>query len=197
MIRFLIEKFESGEFKTTEGKRVIDLGTGNGHLLFQLHEDFEEEGLSIQFEYCGIDYSPASVKFAQEIADKQYSEVDVKFEQADLLLKSSPFIELNKGKFDILLDKGTLDAIALNQNPLTDFGGKLGMDVYASQVSQLMHKSSVLLITSCNFTEEELIKIISEDKSTGLSVWDKINYPSIKFGGQTGSTICTIAFIKH
>ena len=86
----------------------------------------------------------------------------VNFEQVDLLQESCSFLQ---NKFDILLDKGTLDAIALNQESLADFNGKIGMDVYASQV-EMMVQGSILLITSCNFTKDELIKII-----TKIQIW--------------------------
>lgn len=201
MIKFLADKINAEELPfPQEFIKIIDLGTGNGHLLFEMHEEFQEEcdyAAEINFEYKGIDYSPESTEFASAIAEQKYPELNINFEQTDLLIKNSTFLEENSGKYDILLDKGTLDAIALNQDPLYDFEGKIGMEVYASQVSKLMHENSILLITSCNFTEEELIKIITSDSSNNLSVWDKIDYPSFQFGGQKGSTICSIAFIKH
>ncbi|EGW33060.1 uncharacterized protein SPAPADRAFT_55010 [Spathaspora passalidarum NRRL Y-27907] len=194
MIQFLIDKLNDGELPVTETPhiRMLDLGTGNGHLLFQLSQDLSEEyeGDS-EFQFIGIDYSPDSVEFAKDIAGKKYGDVNFEFEQVDLLQKEAPFL---KNKFDILLDKGTLDAIALNQDPLQEFDGEIGMDVYARQVEQLMNKGSILLITSCNFTETELVKIITT--GTNLQVWDKINYPSFQFGGVKGSTVCSIAFIK-
>jgi hypothetical protein len=176
--------------------KFIDLGTGNGHLLFQLHEDLAEEyeGAS-KFEFKGIDYSPDSVRFSSDIATEKYPESDFEFEQVDLLTKENQFLQENAGKFDVLLDKGTLDAIALNQDPLDAFGGRIGMEIYADQVSHLMHTNSILLITSCNFTEEELVKIITSNKDLG--VWKKIAYPSFQFGGVKGSTICSIAFIRR
>ena len=69
------------------------------------------------------------------------------------------------------------------------------MDVYASQVEKMMVQGSILLITSCNFTKDELIKIITKD--TNLEVWDEINYPSFQFGGVKGSTVVSIAFVKN
>lgn len=197
MVQFLVDKINAGDLPfEAETVKFIDLGTGNGHLLFQLYDDLEEE-CDVQTEFKGIDYSPDSVLFAEDILEKKYlGDVRFTFEQVDLLLKKSSFLEKHAGKFDILLDKGTLDAIALNQDPLADFDGKIGMEIYADQVVQLMHKNSVLLITSCNFTEEELVKIITGNEKNGLRVWEKIKYPSFKFGGVTGSTICSIAFTK-
>ena len=132
------------------------------------------------------------MKFASGVAKRKYSELKVNFEQVDLLQESCSFLQ---NKFDILLDKGTLDAIALNQESLADFNGKIGMDVYASQVEKMMVQGSILLITSCNFTKDELIKIITKD--TNLEVWDEINYPSFQFGGVKGSTVVSIAFVRN
>ncbi|CUM45459.1 unnamed protein product [Debaryomyces fabryi] len=202
MIQFLIDKINEEElpFGKPENIKIVDLGTGNGHLLFQLHEDILEECAyqdEIKFDFKGIDYSPDSVEFAIKIAEQKYPQAAFQFEQVDLLTKENKFLLTNSSQFDILLDKGTLDAIALNQNVIPEFDNKIGMDIYASQVSQLMHENSILLITSCNFTESELIKIITQDKSNCLTVWSKIEYPSFQFGGVKGSTICSIAFIKN
>lgn len=200
MIQFLTDKINSNEIQYENNDiNFIDLGTGNGHLLFQLYEDIQEEcdhHNEYRFYFKGIDYSPDSVDFAKNIANQKFADVGFDFEQVDLLSKASTFLSSNKGKYDVLLDKGTLDAIALNQEPIPDFDNKIGMEVYASQVSQLMHENSILLITSCNFTESELINIISSNGTNNLSVWDKIPYPSFQFGGQKGSTICSLAFVK-
>lgn len=197
MIQFIIDKLNDEELPEEISSqsviRFLDLGTGNGHLLFQLLEDINEEYEGDKtFEYIGIDYSPDSVEFAKGVAERKHSELKVNFDQVDLLQVNCLFLQ---NKFDILLDKGTLDAIALNQDPLADFNGKIGMDVYASQVEKMMVKGSILLITSCNFTKDELIKIITKD--TKLEVWDEINYPSFQFGGVKGSTVVSIAFVRN
>ncbi|KAK6203182.1 methyltransferase domain-containing protein [Scheffersomyces amazonensis] len=193
MISFIIDKLNDQEFPFHDEQiKFLDLGTGNGHLLFQLNEDLEEEyDGSEKFIFTGIDYSPDSVEFAANIAKRKYEDIEFKFEQSDLLKSNDPFI-IKGIKYNILLDKGTLDAIALNQDPIEEFNGKIGMEVYASQIERLMNKDSVLLITSCNFTESELITII--ENNSNLKVWDKINYPSFEFGGIKGSTVCSIAF---
>lgn len=194
IIEYLLNYFEEG--KAADDANILDVGTGNGHLLFQLHEELSESDVGEKAQFAGIDYSPHSVLFAKEIANRKYSDVGFKFEQVDLLQKECAFIQKNQGSFQIVLDKGTLDAIALNQQPIAEFGGKIGMEIYASQVSQMMAKGSILLITSCNFTESELIDVITESGTNDLSVYDKIEYPKIQFGGVEGSTVCSIAFMK-
>lgn len=196
MVQFLITKLNDQELEFDgDSIKIVDLGTGNGHLLYQLHDEIlEEYDGECDFKFTGIDYSPESIDFCKEITVKKYPDVPFEFSQVDLLQKQNQFLTDNT--FDIVLDKGTLDAIALNQDPLPDFDNKIAVQIYASQVRQLMKTNSVLVITSCNFTESELVSIITEDGTNDLSVWDKIDYPSFQFGGVKGSTICTIAFIK-
>jgi cyclopropane fatty-acyl-phospholipid synthase-like methyltransferase len=177
-------EFIFNELTHLKDPKVCDLGTGNGHLLFQLYE----EGL--RGDLIGIDYSETSVKFAADIAAEK--KIDVKFEQSDLLISNDEFLLNHNEYFDLVLDKGTLDAIALSdskyENDLT------GFQIYPNNVSKLLKKDAIFLITSCNFTEEELCKHFT--KNGGLNVWKKINYPVFEFGGNRGSTICTVAFIK-
>ncbi|CAI5757863.1 unnamed protein product [Candida verbasci] len=128
MIQYIIEYIEDNQL---EKVNFLDLGTGNGHLLFQLYEDLKEEEVDVEnFKFTGIDYSPDSVKFSSEIANKKYPNIDCfKFEQVDLLTENYT------GKYDILLDKGTLDAIALNQTPIIN--NKIGMELYPSKIESL------------------------------------------------------------
>lgn len=197
MVDFLVDKLNDGEIDKID--TLIDLGTGNGHLLFELQEELMERCNNVELvensKYLGVDYSEDSILFAKKIHEERDPDLPFEFRRVDILSKEEQFFEDNLG-YDIILDKGTLDAIALNQDPISSFDGKIGMEVYPIQVSKLMKANTILLITSCNFTENELIKIITNDKKNDLEVWDKINYPSFKFGGAQGSTICSIAFKK-
>lgn len=177
--------------------KVVDLGTGNGHFLFELFDNISEEVPEAKVDYHGIDYSPESIEFAKVIASRKYPNDKFNFEEVDFINKECSYLTDNEEKFDIIFDKGTLDAIALNNEPIEGFESKIGTEVYPIQVSKLMHKDSLLIITSCNFTEQELIKLITENGSNSLSVWRKIKYPSFQFGGVQGSTICSIAFRKN
>ncbi|OBA21386.1 hypothetical protein METBIDRAFT_11909 [Metschnikowia bicuspidata var. bicuspidata NRRL YB-4993] len=176
--------------------RLVDLGTGNGHLLFELFETICDECPDAGLQYHGIDYSPDSVAFAQLIAQRRYPQQRFTFETVDFISQDCAYLAENAGSFDVLFDKGTLDAIALNNDPVPGFGGKIGSQVYPIQVEKLMHAGSLLILTSCNFTEAELIQLITQNGTNALRVWRKISYPSFKFGGVAGSTICSIAFVK-
>lgn len=194
VIDFFCELLESGEVPNE--RTVCDLGTGNGHFLFELFDSADEVVPDAELQYHGIDYSPDSVAFAQKIAEKKYPEQEFTFEEVDFISRRCEYLITNEGKFDVLFDKGTLDAIALNNDPVEGFGEKIGTQVYPIQVSKLMHLGSLLIVTSCNFTEEELEKVITENGTNSLLVWKRIQYPSFQFGGQKGSTICSIAFQK-
>lgn len=177
MVQFLDE--HDGMHQISQGCSIIDLGTGNGHLLFELCEN-EFNG-----NMLGIDYSSVSVEFATRVAqDKGYN---VNFSTADIFDRN-----WNPGKFDVVLDKGTLDAIALSG--LKKDNGKSLVQLYSQVVENLLVEDGVFLITSCNFTESELINIVQTDK---LRSWVNIKYPSFSFGGVQGSAICSIAFVKQ
>lgn len=194
VVQFFCDLLENGEVDTN--LLVCDLGTGNGHFLFELHDSIVEEDINASLKYHGIDYSPESVELAVLIAEKRYPDQEFIFEQVDFIAKECPYLDMNEGKFDVFFDKGTLDAIALNNSPVEGFGDKIGTEVYPIQVSKMMHPGSLLIITSCNFTEDELEQLITEKGMNSLSVWKKIEYPSFQFGGVKGSTICSIAFRK-
>lgn len=195
VVQFFCDLLENGEISTN--LLVCDLGTGNGHFLFELHDSIVENDIDASLGYHGIDYSPDSIELALLIALKKYPNQDFVFEQVDFIAKECPYLERNEEKFDVFFDKGTLDAIALNNNPIEGFDDKIGIEVYPIQVSKMMHQGSLLIITSCNFTEDELEKLITENGKNSLSVWKKIEYPSFQFGGVKGSTICSIAFRKN
>lgn len=176
MVGFLEDNI--GMYRIQRESSICDLGTGNGHLLFELLEN------GFNGSMLGVDYSEQSVQFAQKVAQAKSLPVD--FSAANI------FDEIwEPGKFDIILDKGTLDAIALSG--LTKENGKSLVELYSQVVERLLAKDGVFLITSCNFTESEMIRIIQTEN---LKAWNKIKYPSISFGGVQGTAICSIAFVK-
>ncbi|EHN01916.1 YIL064W-like protein [Saccharomyces cerevisiae x Saccharomyces kudriavzevii VIN7] len=128
MIDFLVDNI--GAYRITEDASVVDLGTGNGHLLFELHET------EFQGKLVGIDYSEESVKLATNIAEATGVEDFISFQQADIFNSG-----WNPGKFDVVLDKGTLDAISLSGIKIN---GKLDVvDVYAGVVEKILKKDSI------------------------------------------------------
>lgn len=189
----------------TSTSNFIDLGTGNGHFLFELmlDEDFDENFVDNN-RLLGCDYSAKSIELAKNIQkekflDNESIQKQLNFEVIDLFDEKSQFFNTVKNdkneKFEVVTDKGTLDAIALSG--MTKFSESLEkevslVDYYPHIIDNLLAQNGLFLITSCNFTQEELIRII---ESTGnLKYYKNVNYPSIEFGGIKGSTICTVAF---
>uniref|UniRef100_A0A915M1Y5 Methyltransferase domain-containing protein n=1 Tax=Meloidogyne javanica TaxID=6303 RepID=A0A915M1Y5_MELJA len=105
MVEFLIKK-------ASKDAIICDIGTGNGSVLRKLSNC----GFLNLF---GIDYSYKAIELAKNISSKNYSNNKIKFLLANI---SEDKLESElKGKFDILLDKGTFDAISLtNKSDLDD-----------------------------------------------------------------------------
>lgn len=124
----------------------MDLGCGNGHLLLELNS----------FGYTnllGVDYSQAAIDLAHKIAEKRSQNV-IKFQQMDL------FADSNVGEFMVVLDKGTFDAVTLdprNDDWEKKHGRNLG-DEYVLRVGKMLKEDGVLLISSCNWTRDELLE---------------------------------------
>lgn len=196
MLSFLEDLADEGHLRKGEGKeespnegreanadaRFLDLGTGNGHLLFALRD---EEWLG---DMVGVDYSPQSVTLASSIREaKGSSHADIAFDEWDILTQP-PGDWLASG-FDVVLDKGTFDAICLSQD--TDAQGRRICEGYREKVEPLVKAGGRFLITSCNWTEEELLGWFG---GGDLVFEGKVKYPSFTFGGKTGSSVVTLCF---
>jgi len=174
--------------------RILDIGSGNGTLLFALRD----AGYAAPY-LSGIDYSPDAVKLARMVARTRKSE-EIAFHVSDFLSQPPPPPVPGPGQLDVLgpvgwdllLDKGTYDAIALGEK---DRSGNPPVAAYPLRASRLLRENGYLLITSCNFTEEEL-KASFVTPETSLCFHSRIKHPSISFGGRTGSVYTTVAFKK-
>ncbi|KAF2502588.1 methyltransferase-like protein-like protein 10 [Lophium mytilinum] len=165
----------------------LDLGTGNGHLLFALRED-EWEGSML-----GVDYSAASVELAQRIGAgrKEEGQVEVRFEEWDILNEQAGEW-LGEG-WDVALDKGTFDAISLSGQ--VDEQGRRICEGYRARVEPLIKIGGRLIITSCNWTSDEL-RAWFEVEGGLLEYEASVKYPSFTFGGKTGQQVCTLSFMR-
>ncbi|KAF2249465.1 S-adenosyl-L-methionine-dependent methyltransferase [Trematosphaeria pertusa] len=178
----------AGEGKTRQLTQFLDLGTGNGHLLFVLRED------GWLGEMVGVDYSAQSVKLAREICTSKGEDyADVRFYEWDVLAQP-PGAWLPSSGFDVVLDKGTFDAICLSQE--MDAQGRRICEGYREKVERLIKRGGRFLITSCNWTDEELKGWFEVDGGE-LVYEDKVKYPSFTFGGRTGTSVCTLCFKKR
>jgi SAM-dependent methyltransferase len=191
MLSFLEELSDEGQAhkgaadEKEAATRFLDLGTGNGHLLFALRED------GWCGDMVGVDYSAQSVQLAKEIRDTKEDETygDITFHEWDIFAQA-PGAWLGAG-FDVVLDKGTFDAVCLSLE--TDALGRRICEGYREKVEPLVKPGGRFLITSCNWTEEELRAWFER----GLLIFaGKIKYPSFTFGGKTGSSVVTLCFQK-
>jgi SAM-dependent methyltransferase len=132
---------------------IIDLGCGNGHLLLKLAKVGYHR-------LVGIDYAPAAVRLASALAKERGQSERVTFQTLDLiaLLDDQTANQTWFGRFDVVLDKGTFDAISLHPDQsVAKAEGRDGpADLYVQAAGRLLKPDGVLLITSCNWTRSEL-----------------------------------------
>jgi EEF1A lysine methyltransferase 2 len=169
---------------------ILDIGSGNGFLLFSLAEaGYQPSAL------CGIDYSPDATRLATLISESR-SAREISFKACNFLSEDVPSLPGMSGEhpcvWDLLLDKGTYDAIALGTK---DENGRSPAEAYPERAIRLIKPGGFFLITcelffflsfmeghsvcvaACNFTEEEL-KAAFATPSTGLEYQSVITYPN-------------------
>ncbi|EPT05563.1 hypothetical protein FOMPIDRAFT_1155361 [Fomitopsis schrenkii] len=177
---------------------ILEAGAGNGNLLFALHEAGYAPG-----RICGLDYSADAVKLARAIALSKAQEGDasgegpdmITFIECDFLAEDVPPLhsEAAPATWDLVLDKGTFDAMALAGQ---DVRGVNIADGYPSRIGRAVKPGGYFLITSCNFTEEELKSRFAAPE-TGLTYHSRIPFPSFSFGGKSGNVYSSVAFQKQ
>ncbi|KAI5804337.1 S-adenosyl-L-methionine-dependent methyltransferase [Geopyxis carbonaria] len=166
----------------------LDVGTGNGHLLFELLQTGGFEGPMV-----GIDYSPKAIELARMVANKRGIGESLRFEVMDIIkdnIEGASWVP--NGGFDVILDKGTYDAISLSEELLGN--GKRVYEDYPKKVSVVLKTGGLLIVASCNWTEDELKQKMTAQ--CDLKYHGRIRYPSFSFGGKVGQTISTVCFKK-
>jgi EEF1A lysine methyltransferase 2 len=177
-----------GTVASGKASRFLDLGTGNGHLLFAIREE-DDEGNSWAGEMVGVDYSETSVQLARRIAGQKEAEL-ITFEQWDLLADPpGPWL---KDGFDVVLDKGTFDAVSLME---TSADGLHPCETYREKIGPLIKPGHFLCVTSCNWTKAELLDWLAPNTGS-LRLHSEAKYPTFTFGGKTGQSIVTLVFRK-
>lgn len=177
---------------SSRGASILEIGSGNGTLLFALLE----AGYNAT-TLCGIDYSVDAVKLAENISSTRGGE-RITFSQRDFLSEDPPVLpHMNHekpppGQWDLLLDKGTYDAIALGQR---DDLGRSPAYQYPQRAARQLKAGGFFLITSCNFTEDEL-NVNFATPETGFIYHSRIQHPTFTFGGKSGSVCSSVAFKK-
>ncbi|OTB05010.1 hypothetical protein M426DRAFT_320329 [Hypoxylon sp. CI-4A] len=189
-----------------ETTSFLDLGTGNGALLSGLR------AAGWTGRMLGVDYSRKSVEFARRIelerqreaaSDEETADaaVPIEFQEYDILQTpaSALLTESQSRGWDVVLDKGTFDAISLSSetDPAT---GRRVAESYKPKIMPLVRDDGGLfLVTSCNWTETELHGWFEADADGDEWRFEQVNrveYPSFSFGGVKGQTISSICFKK-
>ena len=113
----------------------------------------------------------------------------------------------------MVVDKGTLDAVGLRSD------AQEARHQYRQAVARLLRPGGLLVITSCNSSKDELVCEFTGMTTEGaicrttadpdqtqhwrhstqnFSYVDHVRtYPTFKFGGQQGSQVCTVAFLRQ
>ncbi|XP_042505586.1 EEF1A lysine methyltransferase 2-like [Macadamia integrifolia] len=183
--------------KDLSGWSILDVGTGNGLLL----QELAKQGFS---DLTGTDYSEGAIGLAQSLADRG-GFTNIKFLVDDVLETKL------ERQFQLVMDKGTLDAIGLHPD------GPIKRLMYWDSVSRLVASGGILVITSCNSTKDELMQEVdnfnqrrlaaSQDPETPKDqevcrdltfqyVSHVRSYPTFAFGGSEGSRVATVAFLR-
>ncbi|XP_039691955.1 EEF1A lysine methyltransferase 2 isoform X1 [Pteropus medius] len=153
---------------------VLDIGTGNGVFLVEL----AKFGFS---NITGIDYSPSAIQLSGSIIEKEGL--------SNIKLKVEDFLNLSTklSGFHVCIDKGTFDAISLNPD-----GAAEKRKQYVKSLSRVLNVKGFFLITSCNWTKEELLDEFSE----GFELLEELPTPTFSFGGGSGSSVAALVFQK-
>ncbi|XP_057590952.1 EEF1A lysine methyltransferase 2 isoform X2 [Hippopotamus amphibius kiboko] len=129
----------------------------------------------------GIDYSPSAIQLSGSIIEKEgLSNIKLKVE--DFL---NPSTKLSG--FHICIDKGTFDAISLNPDNAVEKRKQ-----YVKSLSRVLKVKGFFLITSCNWTKEELLNEFSE----GFELFEELPTPKFSFGGRPGNSVAALVFQK-
>ncbi|XP_014649546.1 PREDICTED: protein-lysine N-methyltransferase METTL10 isoform X2 [Ceratotherium simum simum] len=83
--------------------------------------------------------------------------------------------------------KGTFDAISLNPDNAIEKRKQ-----YVKSLSRVLKVKGFFLITSCNWTKEELLNEFSE----GFELFEELPTPKFSFGGRSGNSVAALVFQK-
>lgn len=155
----------------------------------------------------GIDYSGSSIALAGRlVASRGKGLQDIRFEVCDILAapavpspsQSGQWAWMLEEGFDLVMDKGTFDAMSLSEETYVDEenGGveRRVCERYPGIVASLVRKGGWVMVTSCNWTEEEVVRWFGDGTGGELRVWGRVEYPRFRFGGMEGQGVCSVCF---
>ncbi|KAE9553656.1 hypothetical protein FO519_003104 [Halicephalobus sp. NKZ332] len=182
MLRFVSDK-------VPKNARIVDIGTGNGSVLRKLRQ----KGF---YNLTGIDYCEEAVELARKLAKAEEAEASpkIEFRVADLIAeKTDPSL---CRRFQVVLDKGTWDAISLNgdrKERLENYRRSI-MDMFELHEEEDDLATRYFIVFSCNFTKEELQELFEGDDLKFDSDIPATN--ALMFGGKQGVTSTGMVFKK-
>lgn len=178
IVRFILGK--EGQYS-----RIIDLGCGNGHLLRKLEQGFSvcngSGGVATLPTLLGIDYSESGIEMAKQSSVKS---------SITYMVKDIFSSDIGDLMADLIIDKGTFDAISLSSSSSTtttteeEDSDRLRR-IAKEYIASVKRVAPLLLLTSCNYTKDEICLLFP-------AVLEEIKHPSFRFGNQSGQTVTTL-----
>ncbi|PHH62536.1 hypothetical protein CDD81_6922 [Ophiocordyceps australis] len=197
---------DDGSALLSKQASLLDLGCGNGSLLLALR------AAGWSGRALGVDYSQQGIALARSVA-AHASSCHARLLAPDFLhwdIINGPLDALATSPacpalgWDLVLDKGTFDAISLAHD--VDAHGRRLADCYRQRVLRLVRPNGGLfLITSCNWTDAELHAWFADQAEPSapdaapdgrFQVAGHVKYKTFSFGGVKGQTISTVLFQK-
>uniref|UniRef100_A0A1I7TDY1 Protein-lysine N-methyltransferase n=1 Tax=Caenorhabditis tropicalis TaxID=1561998 RepID=A0A1I7TDY1_9PELO len=176
IVKYLIDT------KTEKDVSILDVGCGNGSVLRKLRS----KGFS---NLKGIDYCQKAVDLSNAVSESEKEEneelINIQFEQLDII---SPRPDFFTSVFDVILDKGTWDAMSLSDER------DRRLKAYLQFLDKSLIKGGRFIIFSCNFTFEEM-----REQFGNSSIEIVCEVPaahSFSFGGKQGVTSTGAVFRK-
>eukprot|EP01119_Soliformovum_irregulare_P019628 TRINITY_DN6263_c0_g1_i1.p1 TRINITY_DN6263_c0_g1~~TRINITY_DN6263_c0_g1_i1.p1 ORF type:complete len:242 (-),score=64.72 TRINITY_DN6263_c0_g1_i1:12-737(-) len=155
--------------------RILDLGCGNGHFCELLRALGFKEITGIDFCTTAILLAESIRKTAMEkesrsLGDGTSLDGTVTFLNQDILATTLP-----SDHFDLIIDKGTLDSVAMvchrfdeDEDPEANgdgdpssIGDPMLVERYVEQVYRIMKPGGTYILISCNHSREELQDILA------------------------------------
>ncbi|XP_067126870.1 EEF1A lysine methyltransferase 2 [Centruroides vittatus] len=154
---------------------ILDIGCGNGLILIEL----AKEGFT---NLSGIDYVEEAIHLARAVSAQEG--VKISYDVGDILQETQN--EIMQNEYKVILDKGTYDTISLSPN-----NAKENRLKYIRNVYQLLEPEGYFILTSCNWTKEEILSHF-----TDFELYHHIPSRNFHFGGKMGSNVTSLVLKK-
>jgi EEF1A lysine methyltransferase 2 len=140
----------------------------------------------------GIDYSGNATLLGEALF--RQNGLECPFAEVDFLDPDNSSWFSEEPKFDVVMDKGTFDAISLtpSSDARKDVVAELVAKFKGSLYRLLADEASVFIVTSCNWTREELTSLFGPQ----LKLLHQIDHPAFSFAGSMGQVVTSLVFKK-